>query len=56
MTQVDLGPAGISANIEHYKVLVLQRQTELHQAESELIFWTLIQKEHDAQKILLHHT
>ena len=56
MTQVDLGPAGITANIEHYKALVLQRQTELHQAESELIFWTLIQKEHRAQTILLQNT
>ena len=54
MTQVDLGPAGISANIEHYKSLVLQKQTELHQAESELIFWTLIQKEHNAS-ITIHN-
>jgi hypothetical protein len=53
MKQVDLGPAGITANIEHYKSLVLQKQTELHQAESELIFWTLVQKEHHAQTILL---
>ena len=52
MTQVDLGPAGISANIEHYKNLVLQQQQQLHLAESELIFWTLIQKEHNASRII----
>ena len=52
MTQVDLGPVGISANIEHYKNLVLQKQTELHLAESELIFWTLIQKEHNASRTI----
>ena len=46
MTQVDLGAAGIQANIEHWQAVVVQKQTELHQAESELIFWSLIQKEH----------
>lgn len=45
MTQVDLSPAGIRANIEHYQALVLQRQNELKQAEDELIFWCLILKE-----------
>jgi hypothetical protein len=46
MTQVDLGAAGIQANIEHWQSQVLQQQQALHQAESELIFWCLIQKEH----------
>ena len=56
MTQVDLGPAGIKANIEHYQALVIQQQNKLHQAESELIFWKLIQKEHHAQEIFVSHT
>lgn len=53
MNQVDLGAAGIAANIEHYQALVVQKQNELRAAEDELIFWTLIQKEHRAQEILL---
>ena len=48
MKQVDLGPAGIAANIEHYQAQVIQKQNELKQAEDELIFWCLIQKEHNA--------
>ena len=40
MNQVDLGAAGIAANIERA-------------AEYELIFWTLIQKEHRAQEVFL---
>jgi hypothetical protein len=56
MKQVDLGPAGIAANIEHYQALVIQKQNELKQAEDELIFWCLIQKEHRAQEVLLSHT
>ena len=54
MKQVDLGPAGIQANIEHYKALVVQKQNELRQMEDELVFWTLIQKEHRAQTTVLH--
>jgi len=53
MKQVDLGPAGITANIEHYQALVVQKQNELRQAEDELIFWTLVQKEHRAQEVFL---
>ena len=53
MTQVDLGPAGIKANIEHYTALVVQKQMELRTAEDELIFWTLVQKEHHAQEVLV---
>ena len=56
MKQVDLGPAGISANIEHYQALVLQKQMELQAAEDELIFWTVIQKEHRAQEIHVQNT
>lgn len=54
MKQVDLTPAGIRANIEHYQALVIQKQNELRQMEDELVFWTLIQKEHRAQTTLLH--
>ena len=53
MKQVDLGPAGITANIEHYQALVVQKQMELKAAEDELIFWTLVQKEHRAQEVFL---
>jgi hypothetical protein len=56
MTQVDLGPAGITANIEHYQDLVIQKQNELRAAEDELIFWTIIQKEHRAQQDFLQNT
>ena len=56
MTQVDLGPAGITANIEHYQALVLQKQMELRAAEDELIFWTVIQKEHRAKEIHVQNT
>jgi hypothetical protein len=54
MKQVDLGPAGIAANIEYYEHQVLQKQLELHQAESELIFWTLTKKESDASGQILN--
>jgi len=54
MKQVDLTPAGIRANIEHYQALVIQRQNELKQAEDELVFWNLILKEHCAQTAVLH--
>lgn len=56
MKQVDLGPAGIQANIEHYQALVIHCQNELKQAEDELVFWTLIQKEHRAQEVFLQNT
>jgi len=52
MKQVDLGPSGISANIDYYQNLVIQKRNELHLVESELIFWTLIQKEHNASRII----
>lgn len=54
MKQVDLTPAGIRANIEHYQCLILDKQNELQLLENELVFWTLIQKEHNAQTTLLH--
>jgi hypothetical protein len=56
MTQVDLGPAGIAANIEHYEHLVIQKQNELKQAQDELVFWTATLKETHAQEVYLRHT
>jgi len=54
MKQVDLTPAGISANIEHYQCLLEQKQAELTALTNQLDLWLSIQKEHHAQTTLLH--
>ena len=54
MKQVDLTPAGIRANIEHYQCLIQDKQRELQLLENELVFWTLIHKEQCAQTTILH--
>lgn len=54
MKQVDLTPAGIRANIEHYQCQIVDKRNELQLLENELVFWCLIQKEHRAQTTVLH--
>jgi outer membrane protein TolC len=45
MTQVDLGPAGIRANIEHAHAQVIEAENRLQLAQNELAFWLMIARE-----------
>ena len=45
MTQVDLGPAGIRANIEHAHAQVIEAENRLQLAQNELVFWLMIARE-----------
>jgi len=50
MTPVDLGPAGIRANIEHYNAVIQQRSQHLNQAIEQMNHWLAeLTKELDAQ-------
>jgi hypothetical protein len=56
MTQVDLGPAGIRANIEHYQSLVQAAEYDLERLRDQLDLWLLTQKEHRAKKVHVQNT
>jgi hypothetical protein len=46
---IDLGPAGIRANIEHYNAVILERSQHLNQAIEQMNYWLeQISKELDA--------
>jgi hypothetical protein len=44
MTQPDLTPAGICANIEHYRCVWIEQNRQIKHTENELAFWLAIQK------------
>ena len=39
MTQVDIGPAGIRANIEHYNAVIQERSQHLNLAIEQMNHW-----------------
>jgi hypothetical protein len=53
MTQVDLGTAGIKANIVHWNAVVNQRADDLNEAIQQLNYW-LAQAKKDLDAKTLH--
>jgi len=50
MQQIDLGPAGIRANIEHYNSVIQERSQHLNQAIEQMNHWLAeLTKELNAQ-------
>lgn len=50
MTQVDIGPAGIRANIEHYNAVIQERSQHLNLAIEQMNHWLAeLTKELNAQ-------
>lgn len=57
MTQVDLGPAGIRANIVHYNAMVHERADALNLAIKQLNHWLKqAQKDIDAKTLHVQNT
>jgi hypothetical protein len=53
---IEIGPAGIRANIEHYNAVILERSDHLNQAIEQMNYWlNQITKELHAQDNIQDH-
>ena len=53
---IEIGPAGIRANIEHYHSLIQAADDDLERLQDQLDFWLLTLKKTHAQEVFVSHT